>query len=161
MFYFAYGSNLWLKQMEERCPGHRDRGHGVLKGYRWIITARGYANVVSSGPDEVHGRVYELTESDVRSLDRHEGVDSGCYRKELLTVEVADSKLPCLVYVDPVEEEGVPREEYVERINRGISDSALPPEYVARYVRRFVPAAGGSRSTRSCNEPARKAGAEE
>lgn len=131
MFYFAYGSNLWWQQMRERCPGHRYRGDGVLKGYRWIITTRGYANIVKSETGEVHGKVYELTEADECRLDRYEGVDNGGYRKMTMEVEVEELRLPCLVYVDPVEEEGTPRQEYVERINCGISDSSLPFEYVA------------------------------
>jgi gamma-glutamylcyclotransferase len=116
MLYFAYGSNLWRKQMQDRCPGYEEMGEGVLKGYRWIISQRGYANIVVSANDTVNGVVYKLTASDIRSLDL------------------------CLVYVDPVEEEGTPWPEYVERINHGLSDSALSPAYITRYVRRFVPA---------------------
>jgi hypothetical protein len=32
--YFAYGSNLWLEQMQIRCPYHRIIGMGSLGGYR-------------------------------------------------------------------------------------------------------------------------------
>ena len=39
--YFAYGSNMWRAQMRDRCPDHQLIGSGVLKGYRWIISARG------------------------------------------------------------------------------------------------------------------------
>ncbi|MGI6252092.1 MAG: hypothetical protein ACOYJV_01510 [Aminivibrio sp.] len=30
--YFAYGSNLFFKQMGERCPEHRKIGKGVSRG---------------------------------------------------------------------------------------------------------------------------------
>ena len=56
--YFAYGSNLWRKQMEDRCPDHRIIGKGVLKSYCWMISPRGYATIVKSTSDEVHGVVY-------------------------------------------------------------------------------------------------------
>ncbi len=138
--YFAYGSNLWRKQMEDRCPEHRLISNGILKGYRWIITTRGYANVVRSTSDEVHGMVYEITESDERSLDRFEGVQGGDYRKEMLKIAIGGESKECLVYVDPVEEEGKPKREYVDRINKGISDSKIPAEYVDRYIRKFIPA---------------------
>jgi gamma-glutamylcyclotransferase len=137
--YFAYGSNLWRKQMEDRCPDHRIIGKGVLKGYRWMISSRGYATIVKSTSDEVHGVVYEISESDEKSLDHYEGVQSGSYRKEMLMVEVEGESRVCLVYVDPVEEEGKPRREYINRINKGISDSKLPPEYIDRYIRKFIP----------------------
>jgi len=46
--YFAYGSNLWLEQMSSRCPNHRVVCNAILKGYHWIISERGYANVCLS-----------------------------------------------------------------------------------------------------------------
>ena len=106
--YFAYGSNMWLKQMQARCPDHRLVGSGALKGYLWIISSRGYANIVKSSPDMVLGVVYEISDSDERNLDRYEGVATGSYRKELLSVEVDDSLATCLVYVDPIQGEGLP-----------------------------------------------------
>ncbi len=126
--------------MQDRCPEHRVIGNGTLKGFRWIITTRGYANVVKSNPDEVHGIVYEISESDENSLDNYEGVQTGDYRKEMLKIEIGGERKECLVYVDPTEEEGRPKREYIDRINKGISDSRLPSEYVNRYIRKFIPA---------------------
>lgn len=138
--YFAYGSNIWAEQMDDRCPNHRLVGVGVLKGYRWIISSRGYANIVESSSDVVLGVVYEISDSDEMNLDRYEGVGSGSYRKELLHVEVDGSHRTCLVYIDPIEEEGLPKAEYIRRINSGIKDAKLPPEYVENCIRKFVPA---------------------
>lgn len=46
--YFAYGSNLSLEQMSQRCP--LSQLHypplAILPGYRWVICPRGYANIV-------------------------------------------------------------------------------------------------------------------
>ncbi|ACH38884.1 hypothetical protein Gbem_1870 [Citrifermentans bemidjiense Bem] len=75
--YFAYGSNLWLKQMRSRCPGCRTIGAGVLIGYRWIITTRGYASVVRSVADVVFGTVYALSEEDEGRLDHSRGCRRG------------------------------------------------------------------------------------
>lgn len=134
MLYFAYGSNMWRQQMLDRCPACEEIGYGVLRGYRWIISLRGYANIVLSAGDEVHGRVYRLTESDECSLDRYERG----YRKEVVPVLLDGYSAPCLVYVDPVEEEGVAWPEYVDRINHGILDAGLSSVYVARYMTRFM-----------------------
>ena len=139
--YFAYGSNLWREQMRARCPEHRKIGSGVLRGYRWIISARGYANIVASPQDLVLGTIYELSAADEESLDQYEGVAKDSYRKEMLMVEVDGGCGSCLVYVDPVEEEGKPREEYVERLNNGIDDARFPAAYVELYLREFVPVA--------------------
>jgi gamma-glutamylcyclotransferase (GGCT)/AIG2-like uncharacterized protein YtfP len=142
--YFAYGSNLWPEQMQHRCPGHRIIGPGRLSGYRWIISKRGYANIVKSLSDEVQGVVYEITESDERILDRYEGVEIGSYGKAMMLVTIGKQVHGCLVYVDPIEEEGNPRHEYIDRINKGIAASQLPAEYLDRYVRKFIrPRPGG------------------
>lgn len=138
--YFAYGSNLWRRQMKERCPEHRLIGVGVLKGYRWIISERGYANIVKSDQDKVYGVVYKISPSDEQTLDTKEGVHSGAYRKEMMNIEIDNHVLYCLVYIDPVTNEGKPKQEYIDRINKGISDSNLPSAYVEEYIRRFVPA---------------------
>jgi gamma-glutamylcyclotransferase len=137
--YFAYGSNLWREQMRARCPNHQVIANGVLKGYRWIISARGYANIVKSKPDEVHGAVYKISESDENRLDCCEGVHRGSYRKEMIMIEVEGKNVLCLVYIDPIEREGRAKKEYIEKINRGICDSELPSEYVNRYIRKFIP----------------------
>jgi len=139
MYYFAYGSNLWRKQMVKRCPEHREISIGRLEGWRWIITVNGYASIVLSEDDYVLGKVYQLSNADVSSLDRSEGVAQGCYCKEIISVEVDGGELKCLVYVDPVMMEGKPKNEYIDRINMGIMDAGLPNEYVSRYLRPFVP----------------------
>ena len=50
-FYFAYGSNLHLAQMAQRCPGSKFVGKATLSGYEWQIYSRGVANVIKSGTD--------------------------------------------------------------------------------------------------------------
>lgn len=137
--YLAYGSNMWEEQMNKRCPDHLYFGHGILKGYRWIITTRGYANIVKSDADEVHGVVYKVSEEDELRLDEHEGVSEGLYFKEVVPVTIDKTHYECFVYVDPIETEDKPAEEYVARINNGISDAELSPEYVEKYIRKYIP----------------------
>ena len=138
--YFAYGSNLWIDQMRRRCPQSTRVGKAILPGYRWIISARGYASIVASKEDEVQGVVYAVTLDDELSLDSYEGVASGSYVKRVLTVSRADEEVECFVYIDPVTDEGTPHNEYIDRINCGLGDAELSEQYVAKYIRKFVPA---------------------
>ncbi|KAI0893715.1 hypothetical protein F4806DRAFT_504114 [Annulohypoxylon nitens] len=46
VLYFAYGSNLSLKQMRSRCPCSQPIGLAHLPGWAWLINERGYANIV-------------------------------------------------------------------------------------------------------------------
>ena len=111
--YFGYGSNLWLHQMQLRCPTSQYLGVARLPNYRWIINDRGYANVVERGDeaetevqaedqtadqaaakasnsstatDAVYGLLYSLLPPDEARLDVNEGVPE-VYTKETLGVD--------------------------------------------------------------------------
>jgi len=75
-------------------------------------------------------------------LDKCEGVGIGKYNKETNLVEAAGQEVKCLVYIDPIEDEGKPKPEYIDRINKGIIDAELPEEYVIRNIREFIPVTG-------------------
>ena len=133
--YFAYGSNLCIRQMNDRCPNNSKIGTGKLKGHRWIITKRGYANVVKSSDEDVWGIIYEISMSDEDKLDVYEGVSKKCYVKENLDILIDGKIQNCLTYVDPTTEEGVPTSTYANTIDEGLCDSKLPEEYVEKHLR--------------------------
>lgn len=137
--YFAYGSNLWVAQMNSRCPGHTRIGPGVLCGYRWLINTHGYATLMQAQGESVHGMVYTLTGADEKRLDDYEEVRLGLYRKQDCLVKMKEREVSCLVYIDPVTSEGAPGAAYITRINYGLRDAGLPDDYVERVIRRFVP----------------------
>ena len=148
--YFAYGSNLWLQQMERRCPSSKLLGLAKLRHWVWIISERHYANIIPSpipdSDDHVYGLVFELTPEDEDELDIYEGVPTA-YVKRYMEVEMLgtpERKVDALVYVD-IERAGesTPYSEYIGRINNGIDDAlklGLPVEYVEKYIRKFIPA---------------------
>ncbi|CAK4031869.1 Hypothetical predicted protein [Lecanosticta acicola] len=94
--YFGYGSNLWRHQMRQRCPTSKYLGIARLKGYRWIIYDRGYANIVEEAEQADHkeydythecwGLVYTLQRKDEERLDVNEGVPVA-YKKEWIECE--------------------------------------------------------------------------
>jgi hypothetical protein len=43
------------------------------------------------------------------------------------------------VYIDPITQEGPPKNEYINRINLGITDSEFPTEYIEKYIRPKIP----------------------
>lgn len=86
--YFAYGSNLQLEQMKRRCPDSKLIGHGILRGFRWQINERGYANIVAEEGRDVQGLCYEISPTDEARLDVNEGVTQGAYAKKSLPVEI-------------------------------------------------------------------------
>lgn len=86
--YFAYGSNLHLKQMKRRCPNSKYIGHARLRNYRWQINERGYANVIEAEGHCVDGLVYEIDGRDEAKLDINEGVSKNAYTKHHMTVQL-------------------------------------------------------------------------
>lgn len=88
VYYFAYGCNMHLKQMAERCPSSIFTGIGYIAGYRWQINERGVANIVECAGDYVEGIVYEVNARDKRQLDRNEGVTRGFYSDRLLSISL-------------------------------------------------------------------------
>ena len=135
--------------MARRCPENKFVGLGILRGWRWIIDVRRYANVIRSSEDVVYGLAYEISPSDEARLDEAEGVPWD-YNKEMMKIELQvavsgkKSLVQALVYADEKRvEEGAPWEEYIHRINMGINDAVargMPEWYIDKYIRKYVPA---------------------
>ena len=92
--HFAYGSNMSRARMRPRCGSAREIGTGVLEGYRFIITADGYASVLPAPGGIVHGLVWRLTPRDLAALDAYESLDTGLYRAVTLPVRIGTATRP-------------------------------------------------------------------
>ncbi|KAM7205235.1 hypothetical protein V8F33_001066 [Rhypophila sp. PSN 637] len=68
--YFGYGSNLWHKQMAQRCPGAEFLGIARLRGYQWMINKRGYATIAKVDPSDDPG-----SDSSAAGPDEGDGED--------------------------------------------------------------------------------------
>ena len=129
--YFAYGSNMNSKQMEERCPDSSCRGTGSIDGHRFIINSRGVASIVPDVNSMVHGLIWEISEEDELVLDKREGVSSNCYSKvDLLVKEANGKEATCLVYIASDQSIGKPRLGYLEKIIQPLKDGSFPECYV-------------------------------
>ena len=129
--YFAYGSNLLRSQMELRCPDHIFVGVATLQGHRFLIGERGFATVAEDGASRVSGALYRISETDEASLDLHEGVARGSYRKAIVAVVSAGSEVHALTYIDDRIAPARPRAGYLEKIAKGAAERGLPPDYIA------------------------------
>ena len=138
-YYFGYGSNLSKEQMAIRCPESKYYASGTLSGYSWLINARGYASITPSESEFVLGEVFTLSQQDVDYLDIYESVEEGMYLKSNLSIETSKGTIDCLVYIASDSTPGIPKEEYIERINLGIKSANLPDDYVQKTIRSFIP----------------------
>ena len=75
MQYFAYGSNMNLRQMQFRCPHAKLLGWGRIDN--WQIVERMYADIEYAEGKRVYGAVFEIAhEQDWHNLDHYEGYPS-------------------------------------------------------------------------------------
>lgn len=85
-YYIAYGSNLNVRQMLQRCPTARILGTANLDG--WQLLFRGsktgsYLTIEKRKGSTAPVAVWEITEDDERSLDHYEGYPNFYYKQEL------------------------------------------------------------------------------
>lgn len=126
--YLAYGSNLNIAQMRQRCPDARVVGTAELPGWRLMYKGSKSGNYLTIERAEgctVPVAVWAVSERDERSLDRYEGFPTFYYKKELpVTLHEADSgkSRPVEAFVYIMHEErrlGRPAESYVARCMEG------------------------------------------
>ncbi|MCU0310722.1 MAG: gamma-glutamylcyclotransferase [Acidimicrobiales bacterium] len=130
--YFAYGSNLDPHQMSDRCPGAPAESAARLDGWRFRIGDRGVATIVAEAGAVVWGGLWRLTIGHLATLDGHEGIGQGRYRREQIRVRTVDGETTtALVYVERYRGDGAPRDGYLERILRGAAWFGLPDRYRA------------------------------
>lgn len=135
--YFAYGSNLCVRQMARRCPDAADPRPAVLSDHDWLINQRGVATVEPSAGNEVHGVLWRLSDHDLATLDSAEGVPVR-YRRDELTVHTDDGPAPAWVYIDHRVTPGPPRPGYLPKIIDGALHHGLPQRWID-YLRRWDP----------------------
>jgi cation transport regulator ChaC len=155
MLHFAYGSNMHRAVMREHAPEAVALGVARLDGYRFIITADGYASVASHRRGCVHGVLWRLTARDRVTLDRWENTAAGLYRAAMLPVVADGKRRRALVYIARMRPRGVARPGYMEVVVQAARECELPAHYVAS-LRRWLPkqklAAGHRRFHRSGGE---------
>jgi phage replication-related protein YjqB (UPF0714/DUF867 family) len=136
--YFAYGSNLCVQQMAQRCPDATDPRRAVLADHDWLINQRGVATVEPFDGTQVHGVVWQLSDHDLAALDSAEGVPWR-YRRDQLTVHTDGGPSDAWVYIDHRVDPGPPRPGYLERIIDGALHHGLPQRWID-FLRRWDPA---------------------
>jgi gamma-glutamylcyclotransferase (GGCT)/AIG2-like uncharacterized protein YtfP len=138
--YFAYGSNMSEERIHARCPdvsffsiaelpNHRLEVPRVSKGLNC-----GVAGVTPDLNDSVFGVLYKVTEDDLITLDRFEGVKVGAYFRKQIDVLLPDgNQVEATIYQsNPMPETKLPSEEYLGHLIQGAQEHNLPQEYIDR-----------------------------
>jgi len=129
MYYFAYGSNLSKKQMRERCPESKPRLIAILPNYKLVFTdwsrqwRGGVATIKRFSGEKVLGATYEITESDLRRLDKYEGYPQSYSRIKVIVFDDNNQPIEAMTYIKAGQlKEAPPSKEYLAVIQQGYRD---------------------------------------
>jgi gamma-glutamylcyclotransferase (GGCT)/AIG2-like uncharacterized protein YtfP len=126
VYYFAYGSNLNRKQMQERCPGSKPIFSAVLPNYKLIFVGwsrqlrGGVASIKAVRGEKVRGAIYDISEECLRRLDKFE---AGYNRLKVKVFDEDGTAVEAITYIKSGQlEETQPSKEYATIIWQGYKD---------------------------------------
>jgi len=141
--YFAFGSNLDVRQMVRRCPGASLLGNATLQRYRLsfaghsVTRSGGVATLVKGSRRAFTvGALYGLTREHIDALDAAEG-HPWYYSRETVVVHTHGALVEAYTYILD-EPSNRPSLDYTEQIARGYLAHGLDPAHLLAAVDRVV-----------------------
>lgn len=135
--YFAYGSNMSLKQMRHRCPNATFLTTDTVSGYEFILNRQEVATIVPTPEGSVEGAVFAVSPDCVDSLDRYEGVALGLYTREQI---VSQNHLQMFVYMATDRTPSKPvRSSYLNGIMGAAEELGLSPQHLNKLKNFWCP----------------------
>lgn len=133
MLVWAYGSNLNVSQMKNRCPKAKFKGPLTVNDAALVF--RGVADVTVREGSFVPGGLWSITRECEAALDRYEGVSSGLYLKRYFHLRRNKQVVDVLFYQMRANR-GVmpPSEAYLRTIARGYQDFGLDLDILSAYL---------------------------
>ncbi len=140
MNYFAYGSNMSLRRLQERIESAHALGIYTLAQHELRFhkvgadgSAKCDAFFTGKLPHAIHGVLYRIDRADKSALDRIEGLGAGYEEK---TVGVADSQGNLVeavtYYATRIDNSLLPFHWYKQHVLIGARETGLPQHYIAR-----------------------------
>ena len=133
--YFAYGSNMNLAQMQERCgTGFKKIRTARLDNYEFGFDQRGYANIRPRIGEFVWGVAWLITPECIASLDGYEDYPD-TYNKRIVSAKDSNLQdLDVFVYIENAENfGGVAQKDYLNnKIIVGAKENGLPDFWIKK-----------------------------
>lgn len=141
ILYIAYGSNLNLSQMKQRCPTARVIGASEIKDYELVFRGSRYsavATIESCEGSNVPVLLWGIQPEDEKSLDRYEGYPN-FYEKENMEIVLNGRTVSAMVYVMTHGHElGIPSERYKRSIEDGYMDAGFDTDILQNAVDKTI-----------------------
>ena len=135
--YAAYGTNLDVSRMRERCPHSPVRGSGWLEGWRLTFGGEeiGWDGALATVVEDVGARLfvmlYDVPPVDEDTLDEWEGHELGLYTKLRVRVQALEGDVLAWLYVLNAYEGGLPSAHYLSVLADAAEQAGAPGDYLA------------------------------
>ncbi len=138
-YYIAYGSNLSVKEISERCPSAQLVGTSLLKDYKLefksVCGDNAFATITPYKNEVVPVAVFKITHDDEYNLDKVEGVKVNHYFKEELDVVVNNTTIKGMVYIMNLNAKyGYPPSIYLDTISEGYKNHNFDISYLKKAI---------------------------
>lgn len=144
ILYFAYGSNMNLQQMKERCPHSEKLGIGYMEDAEVYFPSfyepwdSGMAGYKKSPGNIMWGVLFELDHRDLEVMRDYEdyvpGRDSkeNNYEEVFVDIFFKDKFVKCMTYESCITGTYKPSPAYLKTIVDGAVDNNLPADYIEK-----------------------------
>jgi len=145
LLYFAYGSNMSSYRLKARIPSARPLGCGCLSRHKLLFhkvsihdgSGKGDASYTGNSSDSVFGVLYDLSATDLDTLDAIEGVGQGYEARTVQIIAATDQLVTAHTYLATITDPGLkPLDWYKEHVLRGAIEHDLPSQYI-EYIERI------------------------
>ena len=134
VYYFTYGSNLSKKEMKEYCPDSKPEFVATLHNYKLVFVGwsqrrqGGGASIKRFSGERVLGAIYDISERDLRELDKKEGYPQTYTRMNVTVTNEFSDRIEAVTYIKVGRlEETQASEEYKAVIRQGYKDWGIWP----------------------------------
>lgn len=138
MKYFAYGSNMSIKRIQQRIPDAQMVCTATLKEHKLLFhkvskDGSGKCDAFFTGDrqDQVIGVLFNIDENDKTELDKAEGLGYGYDEKKIIVYKEDNTKSAAITYIaTKYDNELKPFSWYKKHVVQGAKDANLPVEYI-------------------------------
>jgi gamma-glutamylcyclotransferase (GGCT)/AIG2-like uncharacterized protein YtfP len=130
-YYFAYGSNADTQRLENRIKRKIRGERAELKDYQLHFSkdntqTDSYADIIEKPGEIVYGILYKLTTTEIKMLDKFEGIGvkgDESYERKVVKVLSNGKLYAAFAYIMPIKRNfEQPKDEYLEYIIKGFKE---------------------------------------
>lgn len=129
MLYFAYGMNTNSYEMALRCPTAISLGSAFLLDAEFRFA--GHADIVACDNGVVDGVLWDITDDDLKSLDKLEGFPYYYDRTEFEVEHEGETVQAVAYFMNPGNNDAEPTTHYLEMLLEGYAEHGVSTHQIA------------------------------